>query len=64
MFNQIFFASPLEQFQIIPIISLQLGFLDFSITNETIILIVVLFLCIMSIFSLLKEDNTFFIKMD
>jgi len=32
------FFSPLEQFQIIPIISLPVGFVDLSIINETVIL--------------------------
>jgi ATP synthase subunit 6 len=34
----IYFFSPLEQFQIIPIISLPVGFIDLSIINETVIL--------------------------
>jgi len=40
MIYQAFF-SPLEQFEVIPIIPLYLNGLDFSITNETIILILV-----------------------
>ena len=32
------FYSPLEQFEIIPVISFYLGILDFSITNEVVIL--------------------------
>jgi ATP synthase subunit 6 len=35
--------SPLEQFEILPVFSLYLGNLDFSITNETIILFVIFF---------------------
>lgn len=38
-----FFYSPLEQFEILPLIPLYLGGIDFSITNETIILIVIFF---------------------
>jgi F-type H+-transporting ATPase subunit a len=36
--------NPLEQFQIIPIIPMRLGFLDFSITNSSLILIFALFI--------------------
>ena len=36
--------SPLEQFEILPIIPIQLGSLDFSITNEVVILLVIFFL--------------------
>lgn len=59
MFTKIFFSSPLEQFQIMPIIPLHYGIFDFSITNETVILGLIFFLMISFIFSLLKEDNTF-----
>jgi F-type H+-transporting ATPase subunit a len=61
MFTIINFSSPLEQFQIIPIIPIQYGIFDFSITNETIIFGLVLFLLISFFFSLLKEDSTFYI---
>lgn len=61
MFINTFFPSPLEQFQIIPIIPLQFGIFDFSITNETIILILIFSLMISLIFALLKEDNTLYI---
>jgi hypothetical protein len=30
------FFSPLEQFDIFPVVNLNLGFFDFSITNETV----------------------------
>jgi len=36
--------NPLEQFQIIPIFSLKLGSLDFSITNSSLVLILALFI--------------------
>ena len=35
------FLSPLEQFEILPLFSLYLGGLDFSITNETVILFII-----------------------
>ena len=35
------FTSPLEQFQVLPIFSFHFGFLDLSLTNETIILILI-----------------------
>lgn len=38
------FSSPLEQFEILPLVSLYFGGLDFSITNETIILILIFFI--------------------
>ena len=33
-----FLSSPLEQFQILPIVQIHLGIFDFSITNVTLIL--------------------------
>jgi ATP synthase subunit 6 len=39
-----FFFSPLEQFEILPLICLYFGGVDFSITNETIILVLVIFI--------------------
>ena len=57
-----FFTSPLEQFQVLPIFSFYFGFFDFSITNETIILILILFFSFIIFFSLLKENsNSYFI---
>jgi len=53
-----FFASPLEQFQILPIININLGFLDFSITNETVILFVILAMVVFTIYLLLNKDMT------
>jgi len=61
MLNKIFMSSPLEQFQVVPILPIQYGIFDFSITNETIILIIIFFLTISFILSLVKEDNTFYI---
>lgn len=57
-----FFTSPLEQFQVLPIISAGIGFIDCSITNETIILILVFFFTITLFYSLFKkETNSYFI---
>lgn len=57
-----FFFSPLEQFQVLPALSLYFGFLDFSITNETIILVLITFFTFVFFFSLTKaNDSTFFI---
>jgi len=60
LFN--FFASPLEQFEILPIISLNLGNFDFSITNQTIILFLICFFIITLFFAGLKPTtNSLFI---
>ncbi len=57
-----FFLSPLEQFQILPFFSFQIGLLDFTITNETVILILILFFSCVFLLSLNKEnDSTLFI---
>ena len=40
----VFFFSPLEQFEILPLLPLYFGGIDFSVTNETIILIVIFFI--------------------
>jgi len=60
MLNSIFF-SPLEQFQVLPIISLTFGFIDLSVTNEVFILVLVFFLIGTLIFSLLNKDNSLFL---
>lgn len=49
-----FFASPLEQFQVLPIVSVTLGFIDCSITNELIILLLILLFSITFFLSLFK----------
>jgi ATP synthase subunit 6 len=61
MFKNIFFSSPLEQFQVIPIIPMGYGIIDISITNEVIILLVIFSLLMSLLFSLLEKDNTFFL---
>lgn len=58
----LFFSSPLEQFQILPIVPLYFGFFDFSVTNGTIIFILILIFSLVLFFALLKKnDNTFFL---
>jgi hypothetical protein len=56
------FTSPLEQFQVLPIFSFYFGFIDLSITNETIILILIGLFSLVFFFSLVKQnDTTYFI---
>jgi len=43
MKNITLLSSPLEQFEILPVISFYLGGLDFSITNEAVILFLIFF---------------------
>jgi len=52
-----FLASPLEQFQILPIIPIRLGIFDFSITNATLILAFGLFTFIFVLTSLLSKQG-------
>lgn len=52
------FLSPLEQFEILPVFPLYLGNLDFSITNETIILIVVFFIVYIFKSSIVNQTNS------
>ena len=40
------FNSPLEQFEIYPLIPIHLGIIDLSITNQTVILLLTLFLVV------------------
>ncbi len=53
--------SPLEQFQIVPIINLALRFLgiDCSVTNESVILIIVFLILFIVFVLLLKKDGSF-----
>jgi ATP synthase subunit 6 len=55
------FSSPLEQFQILPIISIHLGSFDFSITNSAIILAIGLASFIFTLYSLLANQTNFYI---
>lgn len=50
--------SPLEQFQVIPLIPLKVGVLDLSITNVTIILIILIFIVFSISESLKSTDST------
>ena len=57
-----YFFSPLEQFQVLPIFSVYLNFIDISLTNETIILVLILFFSIVLFASLVKEqESSYFI---
>jgi ATP synthase subunit 6 len=51
------FSSPLEQFQILPIISIHLGSFDFSITNSAIILAIGLASFIFTLFTFILISN-------
>jgi ATP synthase subunit 6 len=59
MLNKIFVSSPLEQFTVFPIIPIQYGIIDLSLTNEVIILVIIFLSTIAFILSLFKKDNTF-----
>ena len=52
-----FFFSPLEQFEILPLISIYLSNLDFSITNETTTLILIFFLLQVLLYGSFKADT-------
>jgi ATP synthase subunit 6 len=53
-----FLYSPLEQFEILPLFVFNLGFLDLSITNQTVLLALILFLVSVIFFSLLNEKDS------
>jgi len=56
------FTSPLEQFKVLPIFSAYFGFVDVSLTNEVIILVLIGFFTLVLFFSLMKiNDNSYFI---
>jgi len=56
-----FINSPLEQFQILPLIPFFLNNFDFSITNSTIIILIGLTFVVMILSALLLKDNSFYI---
>jgi len=57
-----FLSSPLEQFEILPLFSLNLGYLDLSITNQTVILFLILtFFSILFLGCLKQSDSSLFI---
>jgi len=56
------FFSPLEQFEILPVLPITISFLDFSITNQTIMLSLIVFFLISIFFIVLKQStNSLFI---
>jgi len=56
------FFSPLEQFEILPVFPITISFLDFSITNQTIMLSLIIFFLISIFFIVLKQStNSLFI---
>jgi len=56
------FFSPLEQFEILPVLPITISFLDFSITNQTIMLGLIIFFLISTFFIVIKQStNTLFI---
>ena len=58
MKNITLFSSPLEQFEILPLISFYLGGLDFSITNEAVILFLIFFFSLTFISSVVKQSDS------
>ena len=58
---QTFFYSPLEQFEIVPIIPFYFGILDFSITNETLILAVILFIVFFTFVKMTSTNSSYFL---
>lgn len=58
---QTFFYSPLEQFEIVPIIPFYFGILDFSITNETLILAVILFIVFFTFVKMTPINSSYFL---
>ena len=57
--NLKFFYSPLEQFEVLPLIPLYLGGIDVSITNETVILLIIFFFISILFFSSFNpKDST------
>lgn len=59
MLKNIIMLSPLEQFQVIPVIPLKFGAIDFSITNVTIIMGVMLFIVVLFTQALKSKDGTY-----
>ena len=58
----LYLFSPLEQFEILPLINFNLGFLDLSITNQVVLLFLISFFLISLFFASLKQsDYTLFI---
>lgn len=54
--------SPLEQFSIFPLLVLQIGFFDLSLTNQSLVLLLIILLTFIFFFSTFKfSDNTLFL---
>jgi ATP synthase subunit 6 len=58
MKNITLFSSPLEQFELLPLVSFYLGGLDFSITNEAVILFLIFFFSLTFIRSVVKQSDS------
>jgi ATP synthase subunit 6 len=58
MLNLNIILSPLEQFQVLPILALKLGAIDLTITNVTIISGIIVFLVFLFAKSFVAKDNT------
>jgi ATP synthase subunit 6 len=59
---EFFFTSPLEQFQVLPLIPFFFGVFDFSITNETVVLVFLLFFSMVFFLGLISnKDNSFYV---
>jgi len=58
MKNITLFSSPLEQFEILPLVSFYLGGLDFSITNEAVIFFLIFFFSLTFIRSVVKQSDS------
>tara|TARA_B110000967_G_C18890707_1_gene567142 strand:+ start:1773 stop:1958 length:186 start_codon:yes stop_codon:yes gene_type:complete len=56
-----FLLSPLEQFQILPIINIGLGNLDFSFTNGNLIILIALGSYIILMNMLLSDKDSFYL---
>jgi F0F1-type ATP synthase membrane subunit a len=62
MFLNNIFATPLEQFQVLPLFTFIFNDYIFSVTNEVIILLLILFFSVILFLGLLKpETKTFFV---
>ena len=60
-----FIFSPLDQFEILPIFSLNLGFADFTITNVNVILVLIFFFLISLFFLIISiKDYTISIQLN
>jgi ATP synthase subunit 6 len=62
MLFKIFFESPLEQFQVFPLFKLSFNFFDISITNETVILVLIFIISFVFFYSCANQkDQSFFL---